>query len=118
MSEWDFISDDTATYNARTARSSATGSRTSATRQTTTPGSVYEIKQATSMTPGTDDYMCSDSSLWENDWQLTENLWERSNFDNVSLFDSDPDGGGEGTVGVTVGYAAAPSTGRSRPTAR
>lgn len=109
MSEWDFISDDTATYKkcpyGQVKHNWEWNKRDEADDD---PGEdVYEIKQVTSMTPGTDDYMCSDDSLWENDWQLTENLWEQSNFDNVSLYDSDPDGGGEGTVGVTVGYAAA-----------
>lgn len=109
MAEWNFISDDTGTYKeCPKGQVKHNWEWNKRDENDDDPGEdVMEIRQNTSMTPGSDDYLCDSDCCWQNDWQLTENLWEKSNFDNVDLFDSDPDGGGEGTVGVSVGYSGA-----------
>lgn len=108
MADWNHISDDTATYqdcpfgeikhnwewNKRDETADDAGE------------DVFEIRQNTSMTPGRNKYSDCADDYWNGEWQKAENLWNKSNFDNVSLYDSDPDGGGD-TVGVSVGYAAA-----------
>lgn len=66
---------------------------------------VFAIHQICSMTPGKADSSPCSKDNWVNEWQFANNQWDTSEFDNVSLYDSDPDGGG-GTISVSVGYAA------------
>lgn len=67
---------------------------------------VFAVRQICSMTPGKAEGSPCSSTNWHNEWQVANNQWDTSEFENVSVYDSDPDGGG-GTVSVNVGYAAA-----------
>lgn len=108
MSEWNHMSDDTATYEEcpKGEIHNNFSYEKRAEDDDDVGEDVFAFDHKCAMTPGENKYSDCSSDKWHNEWMKAENQLDSSGFNNVSLYDSDPDGGG-GTVGVNIGYAAA-----------
>lgn len=109
MSEWTHISDDTATYKKCPYGEIANNYRWKKRDENDDdPGEdVFAFHQKSWMTPGKNKYSDCDSDSWHNEWMKAVHKHDESEFNNVSLWDSDPDDGSGGTIGVTIGYGTA-----------
>lgn len=108
MTEWTHVLDDTKTYiECPKGEIQHNYEWEKRVEEDDDPGEdVFAFKQICSMTPGKNEYSDCSKDTWHNEWMKAENKLDTSEFNNVSLYDSDPDGGSD-TIGVTIGYAAA-----------
>lgn len=109
MSEWNHMGDNTATYKKCPYGEIKNNYRFLKRNETDDdPGEdVFAFHQKSAMTPGGNEYSTCSQDTWHNEWMKAVHKHDNSNFNNVSLFDSDPDDGSGGTVNVSVGYSAA-----------
>jgi len=108
MSDWKHMSDDTATYKECPYGEIKNNFRYLKRDESADDDGedVFAFHQKSSMNPGENEHSDCDS-YWHNEWMEAVHKHDNSEFNNVSLFDSDPNDGSKNNISVSIGYSSA-----------
>jgi len=108
MSDWNHMSDDTATYKECPYGEIKNNFRYLKRDESADDDGedVFAFHQKSSMNPGENEHSDCDS-YWHNEWMEAVHKHDNSEFNNVSLFDSDPNDGSKNNISVSIGYSSA-----------